>query len=330
MRKKGGRDKGTKGQRGKAAFFLLLSLLAAASLCAHAETASCSKTVVLDAEDQFAFAQDYFESGEYDKAIIEFERFIHFFPDDDNVGSALHHSGKAHFQLGQHAEAIEAFGRHIRRNTDETGIDISPEVAGSIWLASESYQALGQTDRSLVILHRLLAETDDPALEDETYYRIGWNHVRRQEWERARNAFKAVSDEGENNDYNIKNILSGLDKADDIPLKSPGLAGTLSIIPGTGYLYLGRYRDAATAFLLNAALIGATWEAFDNGNDILGGLLGVVGAGFYSGNVYGSISSAHKFNLDRKESFIQGLRESARFGSFAGGDRIAFLIQLQY
>ena len=337
--KKGQRDKGTKGQRGKAASFLFLSLLAAVFLNLSAETASFSQTLVLDADDQFAFAQNYFEAAEYEKTIIEFERFLHFFPDDPKVDSALHLMGRAYFQLGQYAEAIDAFGRHIRRNTDETGIAVSPEIAASAWFASKSYEEFGQTDRSLAILHRFLAETDDPAIEDETHYRIGWVHIERHEWEKARNAFKSISDAGENR-YNVLHIMSKLETADDIPRKKPGLAGAFSIVPGAGYLYLGRYKDAATAFLLNAALIGATWEAFDNGNEILGGVLGVVGAGFYSGNLYGSVSSAHKYNRDQVDGFIDGLGAgtgardgaltSAEFQAFAGKERVGVKMAITF
>ena len=41
-------------------------------------------------------------------------------------------------------------------------------------------------------------------------------------------------------------------------------AGILSIIPGTGHLYCGRYKDATLAFILNTAMIYAACEAFDN------------------------------------------------------------------
>lgn len=338
MREKGQRNKGTKGQRGKASSFLLFSLLTAVFLSSHAVTASCSETVTLDSEKQFAFAKAYFKSTDYGKAVIEFERFIHFFPDDPKVDAALHLMGQAHFQLGEYAEAIDAFGRHIRQNTSETVIAVSPEIARSAWLAGKSYEKLGQSERSLAILHRLLAETDDPDIADETWFRIGWVHIERHEWAKARKAFMALTDAGGRR-YDAENLISKLAESDDIPQKQPGVAGTLSIIPGAGYLYLGRYRDAATAFLINAALIGATWEAFDNGNEILGGLLGVVGAGFYSGNIYGSVSSAHKYNRDQVQRFIDGLgaRSSAenRFKplgiqAFVGRDRVGAMLRFRY
>jgi tetratricopeptide (TPR) repeat protein len=329
---KGERDKGTKGQSVKweaLFFFFLMSVV-----CSPAH----SEPLVLTAEDQFAFARQHFENSEYEKAIVEFERFIHFFPADERVGSALRYLAQARFQLGRYPKAIEAAGEHIRRNTDDAGIDVTPAVVESIWLAAEAYEELGQTERSLAILHRLLAETDDPAVEDATWFRIGWVHIERREWEKAGKAFGTVTEEGRTA-YPIPALLEKLEEADEIPEKIPGLAGTLSLIPGAGYLYLGRYRDAATAFLLNAALIGATWEAFDNGNEILGGLLGVVEAGFYSGNIYGSVSSAHKYNRDQVQEFIDGLgslamgkkrHSSTGIQAFARRDRVGVMLRLRY
>ena len=91
--------------------------------------------------------------------------------------------------------------------------------------------------------------------------------------------------------------------------KNPTLAGVLALIPGAGHLYCGRPRDGAVAFLFNSALFLAARHAFDNGNNALGGLIAFTGAGFYSGSIYGSISSAHKLNRQHRNRSIQKVRE---------------------
>ena len=48
--------------------------------------------------------------------------------------------------------------------------------------------------------------------------------------------------------------------------------------------------------LLLIVSIVAAWQAYDDGNEALAGVIGFVGTGFYSGNIYGSITSAHKYN----------------------------------
>jgi hypothetical protein len=97
-----------------------------------------------------------------------------------------------------------------------------------------------------------------------------------------------------------------------IPRKNPQVAGFLSILPGGGYFYCERYQDALVAFLLNGALIVASWEAFDQGNPALGGIIAAVEFGFYAGNIYGGIASAHKYNNRKTHDFIESLKEMAQ------------------
>ena len=42
-------------------------------------------------------------------------------------------------------------------------------------------------------------------------------------------------------------------QGEELPYKSPSVAGTAALIPGLGHVYVSRYRDAAVAFLLNGS-----------------------------------------------------------------------------
>ncbi|MEZ4550715.1 MAG: hypothetical protein R2860_13730 [Desulfobacterales bacterium] len=92
--------------------------------------------------------------------------------------------------------------------------------------------------------------------------------------------------------------------------KRPLTAGLLSVIPGGGYLYCGRYQDALTAFFINSALIYAAWECFDKELYGLGGIITVIETGFTRGSIYGGISSAHKFNQARENEFVRDLKRN--------------------
>ncbi|MDM8538950.1 hypothetical protein QUF70_19530, partial [Desulfobacterales bacterium HSG17] len=85
-------------------------------------------------------------------------------------------------------------------------------------------------------------------------------------------------------------------KAEHAPEKNPVAAGLFAVIPGGGFLYCERFHDALITFLFNAGLMVAAYEAWDNDNKALAGVIGFVETGFYSGNIYGSITSAHKYN----------------------------------
>jgi hypothetical protein len=44
----------------------------------------------------------------------------------------------------------------------------------------------------------------------------------------------------------------------------------------------------------------------------LGACITVVGFGFYAGNIYGGVSSAHKYNNSQTRSFIERLKENTK------------------
>ena len=101
-------------------------------------------------------------------------------------------------------------------------------------------------------------------------------------------------------------------------------AGVLSAcLPGAGHLYCKRYRDGCVAFVLNAAFAGASFESFDKGIYVAGGITSSVALIFYSGTVYGAVNAAHKFNRSAQEEFLRGLRRKF-------GDERSLLIERLY
>jgi TM2 domain-containing membrane protein YozV len=93
--------------------------------------------------------------------------------------------------------------------------------------------------------------------------------------------------------------------------KDPTVAGVLAIVPGAGHLYCERPRDALISFLLNGALIYAAYEAFDEDLEVLGAVIAFFELSFYAGNIYSAVSSAHKYNRDEKNRFLNSLKKEA-------------------
>jgi hypothetical protein len=111
-----------------------------------------------------------------------------------------------------------------------------------------------------------------------------------------------------------------LDRIQEVPQKSPGMAGVLAaVLPGAGHLYCERYRDAAIAFLLNGAFIWGIVESFEHDNYVVGGILTFFELGWYSGNIYSAVASAHKYNRKMKQEYIDHLERGLSLGiSFQG------------
>ncbi|MBA4394939.1 MAG: hypothetical protein C0407_15410, partial [Desulfobacca sp.] len=105
-------------------------------------------------------------------------------------------------------------------------------------------------------------------------------------------------------------------KAEQLPLKSPIIAGTLAtLLPGAGHWYLDRPQDGLIAFSMNGLFTWAAVSSFQQGNNGLGVLLSFIELAWYSGNIYSAINTAHKVNRKQETDFLESY--GIRFGLFS-------------
>ena len=286
-----------------ASFILLFFLLAPypQSFADSGHEPEIKPFMVIDADKQLEFAQHLFSSQKFSRAIAEFQRFIYFFPQDDRVELAMYRIGTAYFNSRRFTEAVNSFQTLIDR-FGETDLGIK-----SYLMISESHMQLNASGQAIINLQNLITVTADENIKDEAYYRIGWIYLEAANWEKARYYFSNISAQNRHK-YKLQRLSADLDQQRLIPQKNPDLAGFLSIIPGGGFLYCERYQDALIAFLLNGALMFAAYESFEDDNNALGGVLAFVGFGFYAGNIYGAVASAHKYNRSKTSGFIKKVK----------------------
>lgn len=261
--------------------------------------------MVLSADKQFQYAQDLFSAKDYSTASGEYKRFVYFFPKDRRVEFAMYQIGMSHFLGGHYQEAVSTFKKLTEKYFD-TEYSIK-----SYYRISEAYIQMKDFEQALIDLNNLVTISHNQDVKDEAYYRMGWIYIETASWDEARRYFNNISARNRRK-FKLEKLSAALEKETAIPHKNPKLAGFLSIVPGAGYLYCGRYQDALIAFLLNGGLIYAAYESFDKGQSALGGVISFVEFGFYSGNIYGAISSAHKYNRKNTGHFIQHLKENIK------------------
>jgi tetratricopeptide (TPR) repeat protein len=277
-----------------------LMMFAGMCMMLFADAGHGAAQLTIDADSQYAFAQSRLDSGAYGEAIAEFNRFVHFFPADPRVPQARFQAGMAHFGAGQYQAAAALFNM-LTADYQDSSLNND-----SYFMLSRSHARQGMTEQAMVDLHNLLALTARKDVTDRARYELGWLHVDQGRWNDAGQAFGRITPDNRDR-FQVVDLTRALARVDEIPAKDPTTAGMLSIIPGGGQLYCKRYQDAVTAFLINGGLIWAAWEAFDNENYALGTVIGFVEFGFYAGNIYGAVSSAHKYNRDRIAEFREGL-----------------------
>jgi TolA-binding protein len=279
--------------------------------------------VILSADKQFKYAQELFSVKDYLTAAGEYKRFVYFFPKDKRVEFAMYRIGMSHFLGGHYAEAIGAFEKLTEQYFD-TEYSIK-----SYYKISEAYIKMKAFGQALIDLNNLVTITHNQDAKDEACYRMGWIYIETASWDLARRYFNKISAKNRRK-FQLEKLSAELEKETAIPKKNPELAGFLSIVPGTGYLYCGRYQDALIAFLLNGGLMYAAYESFDKGLGALGGVISFVEFGFYSGNIYGAVSSAHKYNRQKTGEFIQHLKENVKINLSADMRNQGVILSLRW
>ena len=262
-------------------------------------------SVMITPDKQFNYAENLFSNNDYSTAAMEYKRFIYFFPEDKRVERAMYQTGLSYYHRGDFKAAVDSFQKLVDEYAD------TDYAIKSYFKISEVYMKLKAFDSAIINLNNLIVVTHDRDVRDEAYYRLGWIYLEMASWEKGRQYFSKISDKNKDK-YRLEKLAAELEKEKLIPQKNPKLAGFLSVIPGAGYLYTERYRDALIAFLINGALIYAAYESFDSENPALGGLLAFVGVGFYAGNIYGAVTSAHKYNRKKTGLFLERLKDNVK------------------
>jgi tetratricopeptide (TPR) repeat protein len=270
-----------------------------------AGTPAFPQSLQIDASQQFSYAESLFSKQQYPSAVFEYQRFVYFFEKDSRVEKAMFRIGEAHFQDGRTNEAIRAFSDLISRFPNTAlAVDAFFEI-------SRCHMQRQDPVSAEAAMHNLISISDDRAVIDRACNRLGWIQIENGQWEKAKSYFDRISPESRAL-YQTDGLSQELDRANALEMKNPAAAGVFSLIPGGGFLYCERYRDALVAFLLNGALIWAAVESFENEQYALGGAISFVEFGFYAGNIHGGISSAHKYNREKARGFIRELKQNAR------------------
>lgn len=262
-----------------------------------------SEQLIIDSAGQFDFARTCLDRGEYERAVGEFERFIHFFPGDPLVSTARRLIGICYLKDRRFDRARETFLEII---SAEPG---TYEAGRALLLTGETYYQQGISTEADYYLKQVIENPPGPDLKDMALYRLGWTMMQAGRWREASKTFGKV---GPDSTFfeSARRLSEQSLKGEELPEKNPVYAGTLAaLIPGLGHAYVSRYRDAALAFVLNGVFIWATVESFHQDHEVLGGMLMVLEAGWYTGNIYSAVNCAHKYNRKRQDDFRDSLED---------------------
>jgi len=247
------------------------------------------------------FADALFAQQDYYRAVTEYKRFVYQYPESPEVERARLNMARAAI-AAQRWEYARSILQHMLEQTQEDEMRAQAHVllAEIPYLQEEFAASFDYLDR-----------VEDLHLDSAFAQRVKelqlWSLL---EGERLSQAQAFLHAQKVELCPDLEDILA----LQELPRKSPRVAGTLSaLVPGAGQLYNGRYREAGMAFALNAAFIAGGLQAINNGNTVLGGILLFFEAGWYGGNIYNAVNTAHKTNRRRYRSKLEQLRAQCRF-----------------
>ncbi len=256
----------------------------------------------LSPDQVMSFADYLFEEGDYYRAITEYERFIFVFPQNPRVKKARFQIALSYFKGGKYVQAVERF-RVLAEQfpAEETG-------RNALYMLAETYYQRKDYDQAIEMYEKFLTSYPSDPQADAARIKKGWCYMREGNWKEAAEEFRKLPPDSPLHDQGA-GLAENAEHYPEIERKSPYVAGGLSaVLPGAGQLYVGRKTDAVAAFLLNGTFIWATAEAYHNENYVTAGILLFFESGWYLGNIYNAASSAHKYNRQAEEKYMENLQ----------------------
>lgn len=240
---------------------------------------------LFDSLNTLRYADYLYGSASFTEAIGEYERYVFLFDAADNEYLKLVRSYR------KSGDPDKAYNRMLK--IWDTPTIVSP-------LVSKEYFGLKIiTDRKDNFLNDVAL--DDKLSEQDKAFLASTYLLLDLQFDQAR---EILSGADRSNMIALDNLLKVTEEVADFKFKSPVLSGFLSaIVPGAGKFYTGSAGDGIIAMTMVGSMAWQAYRGFDkNGiESVYGWIFASVGAGFYIGNIWGSVKAANKYNYQQKD-----------------------------
>ena len=263
------------------------------------------------------FAESLYMERDYYRAISEYKRYIFLNAGGKNVPFARFRIGLCYMGGDKYFEASNV----LVKIWDD--FPMSPYSIAGTYHAGISYLKGGAAEFAIANFKKLaMDESQGRTFYEASRFLIGYSHLEMNNWKKTREEMSAFSKDFPSSPLskNSENIVKKIDGMNDLPRKSPVLAGVLAIVPGLGHLYDERELDALQSFIMNGVFGYLTYYSYyseqryggDHKNFTPTFVLGGITALFYSANIFGAVNSARNANAIIRGNYINGMRNDNR------------------
>ena len=278
---------------------LLISITAFAT-SVHAETVDLQ---------QYRYAEQLFESGDYRAARLAYKRLLFYRPDTEFKDIADYRIAQSYYYQSKMSRAEALFRKFSAVHPNSPLRFQSQLMLGQLHFDAGAYSLARSS------LFELLHTSTEPEVVAAAHYLRGWCYIRTTDWNKAISELRQVDISQINTVYEKKvhELADTLLEETPLPFKSPQVAVWLStVVPGSGQLYVGKIKESILAAVLNGTFIYLAVDAIRDRRYIDCAGISLVGWQFYWGNRTGAQQLASEYNKHHEQTFIEALKRQAQ------------------
>ncbi len=251
-----------------------------------------------NSNSQFGFAHFLYSDGDFDLSILELKRIQYISADSDKKKHANILLALNYFRLNKLVKARDEIDKAVGFNEPILSWN---SFLLSFFIADQQRSDLWNINNSAKFIDDF-SDKKDYILKLQAY-----SYIKDGNYIGAKASIVAAN--SLNSGIDTNNIFDFFEYANNISGRSPFFAGVLSmLVPGTGYMYCGNYKEGLSALLVNGLLGASIYSLFKNDNVPSGILVSAISVPFYLGNIVGSANSAKLYNNKKKEIMYFELR----------------------
>lgn len=275
-------------------FGIAISLVFAAALPVAADDA-CNQAP-FTAKKQLEFTRGLLDDAEYFRAVGEGRRYLSFYESCGRIDEARLYIGLAYQRAEQWDRAAEVF-RSMAEGAS------GPTAAMAHLALADTLFRQGRYELAAAEYSAFAAKVTDPAYSGYARYREGFAYFIGRAPDKAATAFRLVSDDAPEKGR-AERMQKSLALADDLPYRSPTLAGVMSaVLPGAGQVYTGRWVDGVISLIVNAGFGFGAYEAYRRDLPVVATMVALFEVGWYTGNIFSAVNYAHRYNERAYEGY---------------------------
>lgn len=257
--------------------------------------------VVADGRLKFAFYL-YNERDLY-RAVTEFKHYMVENPDSDSVPAVYFMLAFCYLHAERYDEALRYFKWAKAKSRQDELQALAQYMQGVTQYLSGAYKSAIQTADNIV---RDGKSSRD--LVEKAHLFASLCYLRNNDIPGALRKLQMVASSSKNPEIEkfAGEAIAIIKEDMDERKRSPAISMVMStILPGSGQIYSGRYRDGITSLVLNGVFTAIAVDSYRQRNWGGGLIVAYFGLSFYAGNIYGAKASAHRHNEQIMDRMIQ-------------------------